>query len=206
MAKGVGSRTALYRFYGAGDQLLYVGITERLGKRWETHMRNKPWWPDVRRQTVHWHPTRAQASEAEVAAIVDEKPLYNVVHSTRHRGGVDVVTALSALDAAARAIAHARALIEPAPARTAAPRKAGPSGGAIDTDKLLSDLPSVVGSARVRLSVLPELLRQVDPLYLPYRKITGSHIAQALRSRGIRVTNTGNVRRLDPADLRLKAS
>jgi hypothetical protein len=206
MAKGVGSRTALYRFYGAGDQLLYAGITERLGKRWETHMRSKPWWPDVRRQTVHWYPTRAQAAEAEVAAIVDEMPLYNVVHSTRHRGGVDVVTALSALDAAARAIAHARALIEPAPARTAAARKVGSSGGSIDADKLLSDLTAAVGSERVRLSALPELLRQVDPDYLPYRRIKGTHIREVLRGIGIRVTNTDNIPRLDPVDLRRQAS
>jgi predicted GIY-YIG superfamily endonuclease len=198
---GGGSRTALYHFYGADDQLLYVGITERLGERWEAHMRTKPWWPAVRRQTVHWYPTRAKAAAAEVAAIVDEKPLYNVVHSTRKRDGDDVSAALCVLETAEQALAQARMFLE-----AAAQRSADRSSETVDMDKLLNDLAIVIGPDRVRLSALPELLRRMDPLYLPYRKLKGAHLAALLRRHGIRITNTGNVRRLDPDDLRAKAS
>lgn len=71
-------RTALYRFYGADDVLLYVGITDHLGTRWSNHARTKPWWADVQRQTAEWHETRAAAEEAERTAIRDEAPLWNI--------------------------------------------------------------------------------------------------------------------------------
>lgn len=75
------SRTALYRFYGENDALLYVGITDHLGTRWHNHARKKPWWPEVRRQTAEWYPTRAEAAEAEIQAIRTEHPRHNVIHA-----------------------------------------------------------------------------------------------------------------------------
>jgi hypothetical protein len=196
-----GCRTALYRFYGTNDQLLYVGITERLGERWENHVRRKAWWSSVRRQTVDWYPTRAAAAAAEVAAITADKPLYNIVHSTRGRDGDDVSAALLILETAERALAQARTFLE-----AAGHRDAGQRPDLVNMDKLLADLVEVTGSGRVRLSELPELLRRADPMYLPYRNLKGSHLAMLLRQRGVRITNTGNVRRLDPADLQRQAS
>lgn len=75
------SRTALYRFYGEDDALLYVGITEHLGTRWHNHSRKKPWWPEVQRQTAEWHPTRAEAAAAEIEAVRTEHPRYNMTYS-----------------------------------------------------------------------------------------------------------------------------
>jgi predicted GIY-YIG superfamily endonuclease len=79
-------RTALYRFYGADGELLYVGITNRLQKRWREHSRHyaATWWPKVRSNTVHWYPNRTEAGRAEREAIRTEKPLYNVMHTGRH--------------------------------------------------------------------------------------------------------------------------
>lgn len=81
------SRTALYRFYGQDGELLYVGITKRLQIRWREHARNyaTTWWPKVRSNTVHWYPNRAEAGRAERQAIRTEGPLYNVLHTHRHR-------------------------------------------------------------------------------------------------------------------------
>lgn len=73
-------RTALYRFFNADGALLYVGITEHLGIRWNTHAKKQPWWPQVARQTVDWHETRALAEKAETAAIKAEQPKYNIIH------------------------------------------------------------------------------------------------------------------------------
>jgi predicted GIY-YIG superfamily endonuclease len=73
------TRTALYRFYGADDVLLYVGITHRLGQRWSEHARSQPWWPEVRRQTAEWYATRSEAEAAEITAIQQEDPRHNIV-------------------------------------------------------------------------------------------------------------------------------
>lgn len=77
-------RTALYRLYGAEDQLLYVGISHDPDGRWEIH---KPLYaedsrrPAVVRRTVEWLPSRAAAEKAEIEAIKTEKPIYNVAHN-----------------------------------------------------------------------------------------------------------------------------
>lgn len=72
--------TALYRFYGADDSLLYVGITHRLPDRFGAHKRHKPW-DQVSRISIEHYPNREQALAAEAEAIRAESPLWNVVHN-----------------------------------------------------------------------------------------------------------------------------
>lgn len=74
--------TALYRLFGEGDVLLYIGISNSFGRRWHQHEQAKPWWHKVRRQTIDWCPSREEAEAAEEAAIKAERPRYNVVHNT----------------------------------------------------------------------------------------------------------------------------
>lgn len=249
------SKTALYRFYGADDRLMYVGITEQLGTRWEAHMRLKPWWPDVHRQTSEWYPTRAEAAAAEEKAIATEQPRHNVRHSVRLPDNISltepwtcpacgwnandlanqldhmeqearrlagtrlpalraeylmrqVVSARRALEKAASSLGQAQAALASARRRGAgrSRRPVTPLRPDVDVDKLLSDLDLVVGADRVRLSRLPDMLRQLDPTCAAYQTIKGTHIGEALRRRGIRITNTDNILRLDPADLRYSAS
>lgn len=249
------SRTALYRFFDVNGRLLYIGITEQVGRRWDAHMRLKSWWPEVHRQTVEWHDSRAAAAAAEVAAITEERPRHNARHSTQLPENVvlgsawrcpackwettdladqldhmetearriagnnlpslraeylmrQVVWARNALERTAISLNRAHAALagtirEPIaqPKRPTARVMPG-----VDADKLLSDLVNVLGHERVRLSSLPELLRQLDPDCPPYHKIKGTHIRAILRSRGIRVTNTDNIPRLDPSDLTRQAS
>lgn len=73
--------TALYRLFGDDDALLYIGIAKYFGRRWHQHAHAQPWWPEVKRQTVDWYPSRAEALKAETAAIRAEFPRYNVVHN-----------------------------------------------------------------------------------------------------------------------------
>lgn len=73
--------TALYRFWDITDVLLYVGITRDPPARFGQHGKDKSWWRDVARIDLEWHPSRNAAEVAEKAAIEDEKPLYNIVHS-----------------------------------------------------------------------------------------------------------------------------
>jgi hypothetical protein len=184
-------RTALYRFFGADDQLLYVGITDRLGERWSTHMRTKPWWPKVRRQTSEWYDTRTAAADAERLAIREERPLYNVAHAVEPEPVEVRLPRFLVLTLDTGRVAE--------PAATLA---VALNGTAACARELLEDLDSVLGDERVRMSQLPALLRALAPSWEPYKTLTGRELAAALRGSGIRVTNTGNVLRLDPNDLR----
>lgn len=69
--------TAVYRFYGGGEALLYVGVTGNLRSRWAQHANEKPWWAEVRVRTVVWYGTRAEAFAAETRAREEERPRYN---------------------------------------------------------------------------------------------------------------------------------
>lgn len=76
-------RTALYRMFAADDTLLYIGIAYSFGGRWAREAATAPWYPEVQRQTVDWHPARELAAAAEVAAIKAERPKYNVMHAVK---------------------------------------------------------------------------------------------------------------------------
>ncbi|WTC56865.1 GIY-YIG nuclease family protein [Streptomyces cellulosae] len=77
--------TAVYRFFNAADELLYVGITGDPRSRWVQHAAEKAWWSDVVRHTVQWLPSREAALAAEAAAIAAEAPLHNVSGTPRHK-------------------------------------------------------------------------------------------------------------------------
>lgn len=78
--------TTLYRFFDADGALLYVGITKNGAQRWHEHSKSKEWWGRVASTTVEHYDTRAAALDAERAAIVAERPLFNVVHNVTHKG------------------------------------------------------------------------------------------------------------------------
>lgn len=77
--------TALYRFFSADGALLYVGITKRLTTRFREHSNTSKWWPVAHSHSVEWYATRTLAGRSERAAISDEKPLHNVLHTPRAR-------------------------------------------------------------------------------------------------------------------------
>lgn len=70
--------TTLYRMFDAAGQLLYVGISARALGRWEAHRHDKSWWSEVDRITVEHFPSREEALAAETAAIIAERPRYNI--------------------------------------------------------------------------------------------------------------------------------
>lgn len=73
--------TALYRLYGPGGTLLYIGVTDDPERRFKQHRDTKPWWPQVAKKTIEWHPTRRRALAAEATAIKDETPAHNIDHN-----------------------------------------------------------------------------------------------------------------------------
>ena len=46
----------------------------------------QPWWDELRSLTVEWYDTRAEAEAAEKAAILAERPKYNVTYLRPGRG------------------------------------------------------------------------------------------------------------------------
>lgn len=75
--KAARGRTALYRHFDAGGQLLYVGISLSAVQRLAQHKTGSEWFPKIARVDIEWLPSRAIALRAEAAAIERENPLHN---------------------------------------------------------------------------------------------------------------------------------
>ena len=81
--------TYLYRAYDAGDRLLYVGVTDRLERRFKQHRADAR---KSRDQLDHYdlteYPDRESALVAEAhAAIDDEWPIHNEIDRPRSGSG-----------------------------------------------------------------------------------------------------------------------
>jgi hypothetical protein len=77
-----------------GRQLLYIGKTSSPEKRFQQHVDNakKPWWLDAHDpqnevdwedlyDTLVWYPNEREVLKQERLAIINEKPLYNIIHN-----------------------------------------------------------------------------------------------------------------------------
>jgi predicted GIY-YIG superfamily endonuclease len=72
-------RTALYRYFDANDELLYVGISIDPDGRLKAHRDNhEPWVGEATKRTDEWHDSRSLALRAEAEVIKAERPRYNV--------------------------------------------------------------------------------------------------------------------------------
>lgn len=72
-------RYAVYRCFSDQGELLYIGETGDLGKRFADHAK-KLWFVQVRGITLEWYADELDALNAERRAIHVEHPKYNVVH------------------------------------------------------------------------------------------------------------------------------
>jgi hypothetical protein len=70
--------TTLYRAYDARDRLLYVGISDGEFIRLAQHAASAPWTMYAATITLKRYVRRADAEQAERAAILDEDPVWNV--------------------------------------------------------------------------------------------------------------------------------
>ncbi|MGW3383311.1 GIY-YIG nuclease family protein [Streptomyces albogriseolus] len=75
--KRADQRTALYRLFNKGGELIYVGITYDPAVRWYQHGRDKSWWPEVVEKSVEWFPNRQLALDQEAEVISSLSPRYN---------------------------------------------------------------------------------------------------------------------------------
>ena len=70
----------LYRLYDQDGQLLYVGITSDVVARMAGHRADKWWWDEVADKRFDYYETRAELEAVERLSIIQEKPLYNIIH------------------------------------------------------------------------------------------------------------------------------
>ena len=76
------STTYLYRHFDKEGVLLYIGIASDETRRRKQHLKSSPWFCIVHTIEVEeWH-TRELAEKMETAAIIREKPIYNISDST----------------------------------------------------------------------------------------------------------------------------
>jgi DNA-binding transcriptional regulator YiaG len=76
------SPCSLYRHFDAAGQLLYVGISLSALRRLGEHERGSQWYESIANVTVEQFSSRAEAEQAEIYAIRNEKPLHNKAHRT----------------------------------------------------------------------------------------------------------------------------
>lgn len=76
-------KTALYRHFDAAGQLLYIGISIRPFTRASEHRQRSDWFMTVARIEIEWFDTRADAEQAEWAAIKAERPPHNKAYTKR---------------------------------------------------------------------------------------------------------------------------
>jgi predicted GIY-YIG superfamily endonuclease len=75
------SSTALYRYFDEDDRLLYIGITGDLAIRETGHIRASAWMMLTARSAVTRYGSWDEAADAERAAILAERPLFNRKHN-----------------------------------------------------------------------------------------------------------------------------
>lgn len=69
---------ASYRFWGRDGEAIYFGSTDRLDGRLNRHLKVSTWVQFAFSGEVLWYPSLGQARIAEIAAIGECDPLFNI--------------------------------------------------------------------------------------------------------------------------------
>lgn len=72
----------LYRAYDDKEKLLYVGQSISVMNRLKQHMKSSEWSGIVNNITLQRFKNQRQLSRAELKAIEEEKPVYNIAHNS----------------------------------------------------------------------------------------------------------------------------
>lgn len=71
----------LYRHLDADGRLLYIGIARDASKRLAGHRAQSPWFAEIAAIKIDTFDTREEAAAAERRAVIEEKPLHNVMYN-----------------------------------------------------------------------------------------------------------------------------
>lgn len=82
MSEADGVKHWVYRLYDSRDRILYVGVTSGdIRTRLSGHKFEKPWWSAVRRVETEEFSDREAAEAAELVALSEERPVFNVLNT-----------------------------------------------------------------------------------------------------------------------------
>ncbi|WP_028955902.1 GIY-YIG nuclease family protein [Sulfitobacter sp. 20_GPM-1509m] len=79
-------KTALYRHFDADGVLLYVGISNTVFSRLNSHMNQASWAEYISRIELQWFDDRDAALRAEADAITSERPVHNKMMASTDSG------------------------------------------------------------------------------------------------------------------------
>lgn len=72
-----GGAASVYYFYDRQGNLLYVGMTQDIRRRWAQHAEDKSWWHLVARKEYVTYSTREEAARVEAHQIRTQRPMFN---------------------------------------------------------------------------------------------------------------------------------
>src|SRR5260221_12015579 len=72
-------RPCVYRAFAQASTLLYVRLSSHWPNRWQSHAKDKAWWPEIARLDIQWLPTRRHAAWLEGYFIRHYAPKYNLL-------------------------------------------------------------------------------------------------------------------------------
>lgn len=75
----------LYRHYKTDGTLLYIGISVNVAARLAGHKTHSKWFKDIATIKIEHFDNPSDARKAEKAAIISEKPLFNVIYGNNPR-------------------------------------------------------------------------------------------------------------------------
>lgn len=73
-------KTYMYKAFKE-EELLYVGITNNLPRRFHQHEKFSAWYKEFNYVEINWFPTRRDAAVHEKIMIIAFEPRYNLVHN-----------------------------------------------------------------------------------------------------------------------------
>ena len=73
----------LYRIFDSQRNLLYVGATTNPSFRFSCHAHTRPWWNEASEIKLQHFGSPEELTEAELAAIRNENPRFNLMHSRK---------------------------------------------------------------------------------------------------------------------------
>jgi len=83
--------TKLYTAHDKDGRLLYIGISDKMGDRLQSHVEGSSWMEFAANISIDEFPTRRGAEQAERERVKDGKPLFNVVHNDHPSRDVDLI-------------------------------------------------------------------------------------------------------------------
>ena len=84
---GKAIQVALYRHFSSDGGLLYVGVSRNPFERLADHIRRGDWSLEIATITLQWFDDQQEALDAEHAAIIAERPLWNATDKRAGAGG-----------------------------------------------------------------------------------------------------------------------